>query len=209
MPSISTILLLAATAFAAFTSASPIASSDSVVSRETSAFVGADVGVNVGVVGVGSPHCPHGCPPIPVILAKVYAKVAVVSENLGTPCPWSPLLFYLAHSCTKDAIIAANAIVDVDAVRPCLNDLKVILADAVVQVRALSGLSVGVVLTLGAKTLSVPEFSHILVSLLSVCLCIPEPIEESNTASAPLCYPFFDLPLCWICACARHLTAYR
>lgn len=66
--------------------------------------------------------------------------------------------------------MAANAVVEVGAVLPCLDDLKVILHEAVVEVKALSGLSVNVVLVAGVKVLSITEFCQIIVTVLGVSL---------------------------------------
>lgn len=81
MPSISTLFLLATTAFAAFSSAAP-------TSHGTNNVGNAIVDPNTAVNAKGEAldlnrRCNGPCSTIPDIIADVHAQVTVVSEKLG------------------------------------------------------------------------------------------------------------------------------
>lgn len=83
--------------------------------------------------------------------------------NKATPS----LIQHLSYE-LSDVIVAATAVVEVSAVVPCLNELKAILVKATVEVKALVGLKLEVILASSGKILAIIDVCNLLVSLLAV-----------------------------------------
>ncbi|KAG6840027.1 hypothetical protein C0991_009493, partial [Blastosporella zonata] len=172
MPSFRTIFAVAATAFAALSSAAPIADGTNQVAQLVGVSnVANDVAHNVNVNGVdvtvvdlgkrmpqditdivngifgGEHKREEQVQSLPAILVSVQAKLQTVSGELT-------------------ALVNGKVNVDVEILKPVIAEVHDIVAGAVVSVKLLVGSPVDFILTLDGKVLAAVDVCHILVSVL-------------------------------------------
>ncbi|KAF5381716.1 hypothetical protein D9615_005576 [Tricholomella constricta] len=207
MPSFRTIFVLAATAFAALTSAAPHSGGDAVSQlggtdsiagiasgtikgvnangNEASVFdrrgaldgvdkdafidsIGGGLGIDVVKRHNGETHETYS---LCEVLVDVEAKLSVVSSKLTS-------------------IVAAKVAVELQVILGIIAEVKLILAGAVIQVKAIVGHPTEFVLSLGGKVLALADVCHLLVSVLSLlCAIMTCILRIAGTASVSIIYP--------------------
>ncbi|GLB41227.1 hypothetical protein LshimejAT787_0904420 [Lyophyllum shimeji] len=181
MPSFRTVFAVAATAFAALTSAAPIdtpalpgaltgainnvpVKADTVTSNlpDINGLPGLSglTGITGGVTnGVNVPNTPAPLrrdgqlQSLPEILNDLQAKLTTVSDKLTT-------------------VVGVKAVVDVQVVLPIIEEVKGIVFTAVGSVQAIANHPQDFVLALQGKVLSVPEVAHLLCTVMTILATI-------------------------------------
>ncbi|KAF5381733.1 hypothetical protein D9615_005394 [Tricholomella constricta] len=191
MPSFRTLFVLAATAFAALSSAAPLDTGKASSISQAGNFVPAAAIVNGGihdvniedneVTGIDYKRSELAAlidrrhdgelPSLCEVLVDVEAKLTGVSDKLT-------------------AIVTAKVAVEVEVVVGIIAEVKTILAGAVIEVKAIVGHPIEFVLSLGGKVLAIADVCQLLVTVLSLlCAILSCILRIAGTASLEIVFP--------------------
>ncbi|KAF9465471.1 hypothetical protein BDZ94DRAFT_346251 [Collybia nuda] len=109
--------------------------------------------IDPSTITPGTPTKRDELPSLPVILLKVKAELVVISDRLHR-------------------LIVADVKLEAKVLLPILEDLRACLGGAVLEIKALAGLSIDVVLALHGRVIAIVDAGHLLAAVLAVVYSI-------------------------------------
>ncbi|KAG6916221.1 hypothetical protein DXG01_007804 [Tephrocybe rancida] len=185
MPSFRTVFALAATAFAALSSAAPVAQGVNQAAQAVGVNnVANNVAQNVNVHDIEASviDADHGkradAPAAPTDLETLLANLGLGGEDKREEAKSLPVILLDVKAKlevvtgTLKALVDGKTDIDVEKVKPIIESVRVILCGAVASVKLIIGHPIEFILSLDGKVLAAIDVCHILIAVLALVYAI-------------------------------------